>query len=306
MLLLAAAALLPRLFWDAGPDTATALRDAAIDRIAVAEANVAAWKGIAGFDVIAADPLRATRLVAPSVDYRANQATPSRTPWLNANGWRFLRRPGGLFFYDVKGPQAALAAAEAFAYGANAIIRTDAAGLRPFGEMLRILRGVSGDDLAPVADIGFVDDGSAAAGEVMNLMSKVNLLFRVVRAPDPSMKINVKLGTRDYPLEDAKNPIKVAQAARANLSDDRRSVRLYGSPVVVARLTGAPGRLRVQFLNYAGAERRIEGLRVRVLGDYSKAVAMPDSKILDWVNQDGGTEFTLPEIRTYAVVDLFK
>ena len=44
--------------------------------------------------------------------------------------------------YDVKGAQAALAAAEAFAYGANALIRSDAAGLKPLGQMLAFLRGV--------------------------------------------------------------------------------------------------------------------------------------------------------------------
>jgi hypothetical protein len=302
--LLLAAALLPRLFWDAGPETAPALRQAGIEKIAVAAARVASWKGVMDVDVV--DPARAVRLVAPSVDYRANQASASRTPWLNANGWRFLRAPAGEFVYDVKGGQSALAAAEAFSWNANALIRTDAAGLGPLGEMLRLLRGVEAADLAPVADFGFEDDGSAAAGEVMNLFVKGNLLFRVVPRPDPSLKIHVKLGTKDYPLEDAKNPVKIAQMARANLGDDRRSVRVYGSAVVVARLLANRERARVHLLNYAGAERRVDGIRVRVAGEYSKAIVHPEMKVLDLEKADGATEFTLPEIRTYVVVDLVK
>jgi hypothetical protein len=305
-MLLLVAAVLPRLFWDAGPETAPALRKAGIERIAVPAAQASAWKGVAGIETATADPQRAIRLVTPSVNYRANQATASRSPWINTNGWRFLRQPDGLFLYDVKGPQAALAAAEAFSYGANALIRTDAEGLGPLGDMLKLLRAVSADDLAPVADIGYLDDGTATSGEVMNLMVKSNLLFRPVRAPDRSLKINVKLGTKEYPLEFAKNPSRIAQMARANLTDDRRSVRVYGTSVVVARLTGAPGKLRVQLLNYDAAQRRVEGLRVRVLGEYKKAVVIPEMPTLDWVNQGGGTEFTLAELKTYAVVDLSK
>jgi len=304
VMLLLTAALLPRLFWDAGPETAPQLQQAGVEKIAVAADRVASWKGL--MEVDAADPAHAIRLVAPSVDYRANQATASRAPWINANGWRFLRAPAGEFVYDVKGAQAALAAAEAFSWNANALIRTDAAGLGPLGEMLRLLRGVPAEDLAPVADFGFEDDGSTAAGEVMNLFVKGNLLFRIVPRPEPSLKIHVKLGTKDYPLEDAKNPVKIAQMARANLSDDRRSVRIYGSAVVVARLMAVPDRARLHLLNYAGAERRVDGIRIRVAGEYSKATVLPEMKILDFEKVDGGTEFTLPEIRTYAVVDLVK
>jgi hypothetical protein len=309
-MLLLLAAVLPRLFWDAGPESAPALREAGIERVAVPEARSGAWKGIAGITVEAVDPQRAVKLVAPSVDYRANQGSASRAPWLNSNGWRFLRQPGAVFVYDVKGGQAPLAAAEAFSYGANALIRSDAAGLKPLAQMLEFLRGVAADDAPAIADIGFQDDGTATAGEVMNLMVKGNLLFRIVQAPDRTVKLNVKLGTKDYPLEDAKNPAKTAQLVRANLTDDKRAVRLYGSLVVVARLTGSGDRLRVQLLNYAGAERRVDGLRVRVLGKYGKgrvvAAGSPNAELLDYTVEADATEFTLPELKSYAVVDLSK
>jgi hypothetical protein len=299
-MLLLAAALLPRLFWDAGPDTASKLKDVGIQTIAVPAAQSAAWQG-SGIQVEVADPARAVKLVAPSVDYRANQGSASRSPWINSNGWRFIRQPGGLFVYDVKGQQAATAAAEAFAFGGNALIRCDEAGLKPLGDMLAYLRTVAPADLPAVADIAIQDDGSAAAGEVMNLMVKANLLFRPVRAADPSAKLNVKLGTKQFPLEDAKNPGKMAQLIRSTLTDERRSVRLYGSLVVVARVNGTAERVRVQLINYAGAERKIDGLRVRVAGRYARH---ENPELLDYTVESDATEFTLPELKSFIVIDL--
>jgi len=300
-MLLLAAALLPRLFVDAGPDAAPKLKDAGIQAIAVPAAQAAAWKGVPGITVDVEDPARAVKLVAPSVDYRANQGSASRSPWLNSNGWRFLRQPQAVFVYDVKGAQAALAAAEAFMFGGNALIRSDDAGLKPLAEMLAYLGTVPPADLPPISDIAFQDDGTAAAGEVMNMMVKSSLLFRSVRAPDRSAKLNVKLGAKEFPLADAKNPGKMAQLIRSTLNDDRRSVRIYGTVTVVARVTGTPDRLRVQLLNYAGAERRVDGLRVRVLGQYTKH---SDDKLLDYTVEPDATEFTLPELKTYTVIDL--
>ena len=92
------------------------------------------------------------------------------------------------------------------------MIQTDAAGLKPLAEMLEFLRTIPGESLPPVADIGYIDDGSGASGEVMNLMVRGNLLFQVVSAPDKRLKLNVKLGSKEYPLADAKNPGIMAQS----------------------------------------------------------------------------------------------
>jgi hypothetical protein len=306
MLLLLAA--LPALFWDGAADTAPALRDAGINRILVPAARLASWKSVGGIAAEAADLEGAVKLLPPTVNYRMDEASATRAPWLAANGWRFIRRPDGRFYYDVTGKQAALAAAEAFCYGANAIIRTDAAGLKPLAEMVDFLRTLAGEPLPPVADIGFIDDGSPASGEVMNLLVRDNLLFQVVAAPDPRLKLNVKLGTREYPLEDARNPGTVAHAVRFNLTDEKRSVRVYGSPVVVARLTASPGHARLHLLNYAGAERKAEGIRVRVLGQYPKhqlsLAGGAGVELLDYSVEPDATEFTLSELKTYAVIDL--
>src|SRR5439155_27244710 len=120
----------------------------------------------------ASDLQVSVKLLTTTVKYRMEQASASRAPWLVSNGWRFLRWRDGHFYYDVTGAQSAIAAAEAYCYAANTLIRTDAAGLKPLAEMLDFLNAVPGETMPmpPVADIGFIDDGSEAAGEVMNLM----------------------------------------------------------------------------------------------------------------------------------------
>ncbi len=307
MLLLLAAAL-PGLFWDGAADTAPALREAGIRQILVPAARLQSWKGAEGVSAEAADPRGTIKLPPPGVNYRLDRASASRTPWLVANGWRFLRQPQGRFYYDAPGAQAALAAAEAFAYGANAMIGTDAAGLKPLAQMLAFLENNTSADMPPVADFGFVDDGTPVAGEVMNLLVRHNLLFRPVRAPDPSLKLTVRLGTKDYPLEQAKDPGAMAQIIRANLTDDRRSLRIYGSAVVVGRLLASGGRLRLHLINYDGARRNVNGMRVRVPGQYRNhrlAVAgSPGEELQDYSVLSDATEFTLPELKTYAVIEL--
>ena len=174
--------------------------------------------------------------------------------------------------------------------------------------MLEFLRGLGANDAPAVADIGFIDDGSSTAGEVMNLMVRNNLLFRPVSKPDPLLKLNVRLGSKEFPLEDAKDPGRVAHEVRATLTDDRRSLRIYGSTVVVARLTTSPDGVRVHLLNYAGAERKVDGVRIRVVGRYAKhrlaAAGSPQEDLLDFTTEPDATEFTLPELKTYAVIDL--
>jgi hypothetical protein len=307
MFLLLAVAL-PRLFWDGAVDTAPALRDAGITQIVVPAERVDSWKNVAGVSATTADPKSAVKLLPPGVKNGANQASASRDPWIDSNGWRFLRQPQGKFYYDVTEGQSALATAEAYCFGADAIVRSNAAGLKPLGQMLDFLTKLSRDEMPPVADIGFIDDGSDVAGEVMNLMVRGNLLFRIVTTPDRRLKLNVKLGSKEYPLEDAKNPRMAANQIRTNLTDDKRSVRVYGTSVVVARLTESGGKARLHLLNYAGATRKVNGVRVRVLGRYPNhkvaADDTPGAELQDFTVDSNATEFTLPELKTYAVIDL--
>ena len=308
MILLALAVALPGLLWDKPPDTAPELRDAGITSIHVAAEKYKDWKGVNGISIEPADLRNAVKLPAPAVEYRPNIASATRSPWLVSNGWKFLQTPERRFLYDAQGPAAALAAAEAFCFGGQALVRTDSSGLKPFQEMLGFLRRLAENNGPAEADIGFVDDGSPAAAEIMNLMVRDNLLFRVVSRPDPALKLTVRLGSKELPLEDAKNPVMAVHEIRARLTDEKRSFRLYGSAVVVGRLTKLPDGVRVHLLNYAGAERKVDGVRVRVLGQYRKhqigAAGSPTEELLDYLVDRDATEFTLPELRSYAVIDL--
>ncbi len=310
MILALLAVALPGVFWDHGPETAPTLKSAGIEQIYVAPKKLDAWRGQSGIEVRPVDLSKATTLSTPGVDFRMNRASATRSPWVNANGWEILRSPEALFHYEVEGAASALAAAEAFAYGARAIIAPDEAGLEPLAKMLDFLSGLEQPELPVFADIGVVDDGSFETGELMTMLARGNLLYRIVKAPDPNLKLNVQLGTPEYPTEQATEPHVLAAKVRSNLTDARRSLRIYGTTVVVGRVVGDSERLRVHLINYAGAERPVNGVRVRVSGRYSRqnvaAAGVEDEKMVDVRVLEDATEFTLPEVKTYVVVDLFQ
>src|SRR5262245_37073001 len=120
---------LPCVYWTQGIESQATLEAAGIKRICVPPDRVEVWRA-AGFAVPAiADTDLAARdaLAAPGVTARPNVATPTRSPWMVANGWRVMRRPAGKYVYDVPAGKAALAAVEAFAYGADAVLKIDPA-----------------------------------------------------------------------------------------------------------------------------------------------------------------------------------
>jgi hypothetical protein len=53
--------------------------------------------------------------------------------------------------------------------------------------------------LPPMANIGVVDDRSPRMGEILNLLTRSNLLYRVVPAPDSRLDLTLQLGTTDFP-----------------------------------------------------------------------------------------------------------
>ena len=130
----------------------------------------------------------------------------------------------------------------------------------------------------------------------MNLLARRNLLFRIVTAPDPRLDLNVK--------PTAGNPSEFVADIRRKLGDEKRLLRIYGSEVVIGRLTGDGSRARLHLLNYGG--RKVEGLRVRLLGVYKKAQlsAPGGGAVSDFVAADGATEFSLPALDAYAIIDL--
>jgi len=264
-LLLAAA--IPGLFVDADPSPA--LEAAGFECVAIPAARAAAWQGKCAKVF---DNEKATRLPAPGVRYRMNEARASSAPWVDTNGARFARGIAG----------AALIAGKDW---------------KPLAEMRRFLSALPAADLPVLANIGFLDDGTPAATENMKLMLRRNLLFQVVRKENPALDCNVKSKPGD--------PSAFAYEVRKKVSDEKRLLRLYGSEVVVARLSGDASRRRVALLNYGN--RPVEGLRVRVLGAFPKVTvhAFNDQvEATDVVVEDGATEFSLPRVPVYTVVDL--
>ena len=273
MTLLLFLATLPALYWAQPVETAPRVRQAGLERLCVPPETAAAWRA-AGFTVV---PLgekersARTKLTPPGLRSRADVASATVRPWVDANGWRFLRTPGGRYWGDVPAGQAALAAAEAFAYGADVVLAIDPEDLDAFSRMLAFLSSVPDSALPAAADIAVVDDGSPPVAEILNLMARRNLLFAVVRKEAPDVALNVRLGSKEFPRKEARNPEAFALAVRRRLTDERRSLRLYGSEVVLARLTRGDGHARLHLLNYGG--RTIDGLRVRLLGSWAPVEA---------------------------------
>jgi hypothetical protein len=236
----------------------------------------------------------------PKIDYRPNVARATSSPWVNSNAWRFLRDPNAQYCLEAPGKLSALAAAEAFAYGVKALIRTAGEGVPAFQHMLGFLRELPEADLPSLANIGIVDDGSARTGELMNLLSRRNLLYRPVRSPDEQLQVNVTSTDRDS------DPSKQAYAIRQKLGDGNRLLRLYGSEVVIGRLTGDGTRIRLHLVNYAS--RPVNGLRVRIAGRYGNPIlrsfGAPDAKAIDFDAEADATEFTIVSMNEYAVIDL--
>ena len=293
------AVLLPTLFWDRPVATADTLRKAGIERLAVPAGQEPAWRKL-GFAADEFDRARAVQAVAPKVEYHMDVASATRVPWVDANGWRFEREPRRAFFYDAPAGSAALAAAEAFAYGAEAAIRAAPEDLAPFAAMLKFLGEIDQARLPVSANIGVLDDGSDTMAEVLNLLARHNLLFHVIPAADLKYGLNIRH------VPEAVNPYEFAMKVRRDLTDERRLVRIFGSTVVLVRLTGDSSQARVHLLNYGKAA--VKGLRVRVLGAYAQgklaAFEHPVEALEEYSVEDGATEFTIPVLGAYAVVDL--
>jgi hypothetical protein len=302
---------LPVIFWAQGIEKAESLKQAGIEQIAVPPDKAEEWRK-AGFNVLAVSQQeleQREKLLVPRTAGRADVASATRRPWIDANGWRFVRRPAGKFYYDLteKGTgRAALAAAETFAYRADAILKIDPNDLPSFGKMLAFLRTLPSANLPSVADIGLIDDGSATTGEVMNLLVRRNLLFKLIPAPAPQYRVNIKLGSKEYPTAEAADPNAFALKVRHQLGDENRSLRIYGTEVAISHLTSDGARARLDLLNYSG--RNVDSLRVRLRGKYGKGelkvFGIDQPRVEDYVVADGATEFTIPKLGVYAWIEL--
>ena len=251
---------------------------------------------------------------SPGLRFVANVAQATTAPWIDSNAWRYHRGVRKANYAKLNAGAAPLAAAEAFAFGVDAILNPEAADLDELKKMLRFLKAQEAPRLPVMANIGVVDSESAVLPEVLNLLSRRNLLYKVVKAPDRSLDLTVQLGSPDFPESAASNPSEFAARVRGKLGDDKRLVRLYGTSSVMAYLTGDTKAARLYLLSYGGSRRQQasgaqQGIRVRVLGRYRplKVAAYDapvDAALVDVDNPGNATEFTLPALKTIAIVDL--
>lgn len=298
----------PLLYWPYGIETASQLKQAGIEQIAVAPEKVDEWRKTE-LKIVSLNKLEIDgreRLVVPQIQRNVNVASPTRAPWVDANGWRFLRKPGGQFFYDLPAKRASLALAECFAYNADAVMKIEADDLEEYGKMLAFLHQLPAEELPPMADFLLIDDRTATTAEVMNLLIRRNLLFRLTDAPSTLYRLNVKIGTKEFPLDEASDPSSFAAKIRRLIGDENRALRIYGSEVVIGRLFNDGKKMRVHLLNYGG--REIEGLRVRLKGKFGKAniqtAGIGAQSMEDYLVAEGATEFTIPKMKNYALIEL--
>ena len=326
-----AEARVPRIYWTGGPKTMDAVKKAGLVELAVPVAELDAWKR-SGFKATGIDPaeLKGRRpLAIPKLAGRGNVASATRRPWIDANGWLFTHHPNGHFIYnELPAGKAELAAAEAYAYGTDTLISltvpnrsnpaalaAGVADLKGATKMLEILRRLPMRAHSPIADFTVVDNKSPLIDEVLNLLTRRNLLYRIVPTPVKDYAINIRLGSTEYPDSDAADPSAFAQLIRRRIGDENRSLRIYGSEVIIGHLTGDRDRARLHLLNYSG--REAHGLRIRLRGNYRSGKlhsfgldrgAMADSsklsKLEDEMVEGGVYEFTIADVGYYTIVDL--
>lgn len=300
---------LPSIYWTEGVETADRIRRAGVEPIAVPAGNVDAWRG-AGVKVVPvtkAELESRQKVLAPRIAGRGNVASATRRPWIDANGWLYIRKPAERYYAELPAGRAQLAAAEAYVYQADLLMKIEPGDLEAVSAVFSFFRALpEGGALPVVADLAVIEDGSDAVGEVMNLLTRRNLLFAPLPRPSTKYRINIRLGSKAYPAADAADPSEFALKIRHQLGDEKRSLRIYGSETVIARYTAGGGAFRLQLLNYSNSQ--IDGLRVRLLGANSAGARAwafgfgeftPETPL-----QEGrAAEFSIPRMRLYSVIE---
>ncbi len=238
------------------------------------------------------------KVPTPGVRYRMNMATATTAPWIDSNLWRYRRKPDGKFLCDVKGkPAVALAAAEGFVAGVNLALDTTPDQKADYDRIAAFLHALPPGPQQPWTNFTVSDDGSFQAGEVMNLLSRRNLLYRIV----PAAKA-------DFKLDQPANPYEYVLDLRDKFGDDKRAFRLFGSELTVAEAAREGAKVRIHLLNYGS--RPVDTMRLRVRGNFPEAAAKSyiygseTAKLTEWQRDGAFTEFTLTALPLYGVIDL--
>jgi hypothetical protein len=248
---------------------------------------------------------------APGIRNVQNEAMATSVPWVDSNGWRFAAGLTKAHYGTLPAGSAPLAAAEAFTFDVAAVLNPAPADLAELGRIIRFLAAQVAAPMPARANVGVLSSDSPLFPEVLNMLTRRNLLYRVVTAPDPTLDLAVQLGTDQFPMTAARDPSAFAARVREALGDDRRLVRIYGANTVIARLLGTETRGRLVLLNYSRTRNQYtaQDVRVRVRGRVQPVSvaaygALTGAQLEDVALQPDAVEFTLPNFTTIAIVDL--
>lgn len=238
-------------------------------------------------------PAGSTKVPAPGVRYRMNMAMATSAPWVDSNIWRYRRDPKAAYSCDVREKSVQLAMAEAFAESVKVTLQTVPAQNADYDAMLAFLKRIPEGPTTPWADVAITEDGSSQAGEVLNLLSRRNLMFQ--------LKGNIPVTSK------ITNPYEHVQEIREKLGDDNRLLRLFGSELTLAGLAREGNRIRLHLVNYGS--RPVETLRIRIKGRHTeqntKAYVFKNDapRLSEFVYEGSYTELTLDKMPLYAVFD---
>ncbi|MCZ2149832.1 MAG: hypothetical protein LC126_18885 [Bryobacterales bacterium] len=245
------------------------------------------------------EPAGLVKVPPPGVRYRMNMAMATSSPWVDSNIWRYRRDPETKYFCDVRGKSVQLAAAEAFSQGVGVSLQTTPEQKQDYDAILEFLKSIPQGPAKPWADVRIAsDDGSAQAGEALNLLARRNIFYTTQPgARGSALRLDSKIT----------NAYEYMQDVREKIGDDKRVLRIFGSELTIATLTRAGKRVRLQLVNYGN--RPVETLRIRIQGHYTeknihaRVFKVAEPHLAEFAHEGNYTEFTLEELPLYAVLD---
>jgi len=244
-------------------------------------------------------PSGTVKAAPPGVRYRMNIASATSSPWVDSNLWRYRRDERAKFACDVRQKSIVLAMAEAFSVQASISLQTEASQKADYDTMLAFLQSLPPGPVTRWAQVSITaDDGSFQAGEVLNMLTRKNILFSRGNVPQTlPIAIDSKIS----------NAYEKMQEIREKLGDDHRVLRIFGSELTLAELAREGQRVRLHLVNYGS--RPVETIRIRIQGKYTEknmkayVYGVNASRLFDFVQEGDFTEFSLDRLPVYGVLD---
>ncbi len=154
---------------------------------------------------------RARVAAAPGIVPRPGVASPTRSPWVNANGWRFMRPGDGKFVYDVPAGKARAGRRRSLRLRRRRRLEVDAGRPRArSGRMFAFFASICRPLACPTSPTSpsWTTDRQRS-GEVMNLLSRRNLLFPPVPRRRVQFPMNVQARDGRLPARRRRGPERV-------------------------------------------------------------------------------------------------